>query len=62
VACGGLKPDSVTFALVTLHGWLAGSDAGEPWMRALYVGGTAGVGYLTLMRLFSRPKADKELA
>jgi predicted ferric reductase len=52
----------VTFALVTLHGWLAGSDAGEPWMRALYVGGTAGVGYLTLMRLFARPKANKELA
>jgi predicted ferric reductase len=52
----------VAFVLVTLHGWLAGSDAGEPWMRALYVGGAAGVGYLTLMRLFARPKAQRELA
>jgi predicted ferric reductase len=52
----------VAFALVTLHGWLAGSDASEPWMRALYVGASAGVGYLTLMRLFARPKARNELA
>jgi predicted ferric reductase len=52
----------VAFALVTLHGLLAGSDAGEPWMRALYVGASAGVGYLTLMRLFARPKARNEVA
>ncbi len=52
----------VAFVLVTLHGWLAGSDNGEPWMRAVYVGGAAGVAYLTLMRLFARPKASKELA
>ncbi|HEU5347480.1 MAG TPA: hypothetical protein VFU63_02590 [Ktedonobacterales bacterium] len=52
----------LTFALVTIHGWLAGSDASEPWLRALYVGGTAAVAFLTLMRLFSRPKVSKQPA
>jgi predicted ferric reductase len=42
----------VTFALVTLHGLLAGSDTSEPWMRAVYGGAAAGVGFLLLMRLF----------
>jgi predicted ferric reductase len=51
----------VTFALVTLHGWLAGSDANEPWLRALYVGGAAAVGFLMVMRLFSRPKVASSL-
>lgn len=50
----------IAFALVTLHGWLAGSDANEPWLRALYFAGAAAVGFLTLMRLFSRPKLAKE--
>jgi predicted ferric reductase len=42
----------VVFALVTAHGFLAGSDAGEPWQRAIYAGALGGVGFLTLMRLF----------
>jgi predicted ferric reductase len=49
------------FALVTAHGWLAGSDAGEPWMRGLYVGGSMAVGFLVLMRLFARsPSRSKQ--
>jgi predicted ferric reductase len=43
----------VTFVLVTLHGLLAGSDAGEPWMRAVYFGASAAVGFLVLMRLLT---------
>lgn len=50
----------LTFALVTIHGWLAGSDANEPWLRALYVGGAAAIAFLVLMRLFARPKVSKE--
>lgn len=42
-----------TFVLVTLHGLLAGSDAGEPWMRAVYYGSSAAVGFLVLMRLLT---------
>ena len=52
----------LTFALVTIHGWLAGSDANEPWLRALYVGGAAAVAFLTLMRMFARPKVIKQPA
>ena len=52
----------VTFALVTIHGWLAGSDANEPWLRALYVGGAAAVTFLVVMRLFSRPSVRKQPA
>jgi sulfoxide reductase heme-binding subunit YedZ len=43
----------VAFALVTAHGWLAGSDADEAWLRAIYVGASSGIGFLVLMRLFS---------
>ena len=50
----------LAFALVTIHGWLAGSDAGEPWLRALYVSGAAAIAFLMLMRLFARPKLAKE--
>lgn len=50
----------LTFALVTLHGWLAGSDANEPWLRALYVGGAAAVTFLVVMRLFVRPGVRKQ--
>ncbi len=39
------------FLLVTLHGILAGSDAGQPWMRLVYVGAGGAVGLLVLMRL-----------
>jgi predicted ferric reductase len=52
----------VTFALVTIHGWLAGSDANEPWLRALYVGGAVAVTFLVVMRLFSRPSVRKQPA
>lgn len=46
----------VTIALVTLHGWQAGSDTGEPWMRAIYGGATACIVFLTLVRFFTRDK------
>lgn len=52
----------LAFALVTIHGWLAGSDTNEPWLRALYVGGAAAVTFLTVMRLFARPKVAKQPA
>jgi predicted ferric reductase len=52
----------ITFALVTIHGWLAGSDTNEPWLRALYVGGAAAVTFLTVMRLFARPKVVRQPA
>jgi methionine sulfoxide reductase heme-binding subunit len=42
----------VAFALITLHGILAGSDAGEPWLRALYLGFSGIVVALTLARIF----------
>ncbi len=42
----------VAFALVTAHGLLAGSDAGELWMRAIYAFSLGAFGFLTLMRLF----------
>lgn len=49
-----------TFLLVTLHGWQAGSDVDEPWMRAIYGAASAAVAFLLLMRLFTRaPKAAK---
>lgn len=39
------------FVLVTAHGWLAGSDSGELWMRAVYGFATAAVLFLTLARM-----------
>jgi sulfoxide reductase heme-binding subunit YedZ len=53
----------VAFGLVTAHGWLAGSDAGEPWMHGFYVGATMGVGFLVLMRLFTRsnPRVSEQM-
>jgi predicted ferric reductase len=44
----------VAFVLVTLHGLLAGSDAGEPWMRGIYAFAAGAVAYLALMRLVAR--------
>ena len=52
----------LAFALVTIHGWLAGSDTNEPWLRALYVGGAAAVTFLTVMRLLARPRVVKQPA
>jgi methionine sulfoxide reductase heme-binding subunit len=40
------------FAMVTLHGWFAGSDSGEPWMRAIYAFATSAVLFLLLVRFF----------
>lgn len=48
----------VAFALVTAHGWVAGSDAKEPWMLALYVGACCAVVFLVLMRLFTSPHGE----
>lgn len=42
----------VAFVLVTAHGLLAGSDAGEPWMRAIYFGSAGAFAFVTLIRLF----------
>lgn len=41
----------ITFVLVTVHGWQAGSDTGEPWMRAVYGFSAAAVAFLTLARM-----------
>jgi methionine sulfoxide reductase heme-binding subunit len=40
------------FAMVTIHGWIAGSDSGEPWMRAIYAFATSAVVFLVLVRFF----------
>jgi predicted ferric reductase len=45
----------VAFALVTLHGLFAGTDTSALWMRALYGGSAAAIGFLVLMRLLIRP-------
>ncbi len=42
----------IAFAMVTLHGWFAGSDSGEPWMRAIYAFATSSVIFLILVRFF----------
>lgn len=39
------------FILVTAHGLLAGSDASEPWMRAVYAASAGAFGFVTLLRL-----------
>jgi len=52
----------VMFALVTLHGLLAGSDSGEPWMRALYGGASAMVVFLLFVRLFVGPSKEQPLS
>jgi methionine sulfoxide reductase heme-binding subunit len=46
----------VAFALVTAHGWVAGSDTNEPWMRGLYVGAAGAITFLLLLRLFTNPR------
>jgi methionine sulfoxide reductase heme-binding subunit len=44
----------VAYVLVTLHGWLAGSDTHELWMSALYAASTGVVVFLLFMRLIAR--------
>ena len=45
----------ITFALVTIHGLFAGSDSSMLWMRAVYAGSAASIGFLVLVRLLMRP-------
>jgi methionine sulfoxide reductase heme-binding subunit len=47
-----------TFFLVTLHGLLAGADAGQPWMHAIYIGSAAAVVFLVFFRILA-PTSDK---
>ena len=50
------------FVLVTAHGILAGSDAGEPWANAVYVGTGASVAFMALMRIFAGKPAPSQAA
>jgi methionine sulfoxide reductase heme-binding subunit len=51
----------IAFALVTLHGLLAGSDAQEPWMRGIYAFSAGAVAFLVLMRLFAgKPSVSRQ--
>lgn len=43
------------FFLVTIHGLLAGADAGQAWMRALSFGFGSSTVFLILMRVIPRP-------
>lgn len=48
------------FALAAAHGLLAGSDAGRPWMRAIYVVAIGLVGGLLFLRMTAaRPAASR---
>ncbi len=49
----------VTFILVTIHGWLTGSDSVTTWMQSLYFGCTLAVGSLIAARIFLSPKPQK---
>ncbi len=40
-----------TVVLVTLHGMLAGTDSGTPWMRLVYMGVSAAVLWLSVYRV-----------
>lgn len=52
----------LTFFIVTAHGFLAGSDNGEPWMRAMYAGAGAAVLFLLIMRIVGRgPTVQQEV-
>lgn len=48
----------IAFALVTAHGWIAGSDSHQPWMLGLYVGASGAVAFLVVMRFFSSPHTE----
>jgi predicted ferric reductase len=45
------------FLLVTLHGVLAGSDSGQPWMILVYLGASAAVVVMTLIRILWVPES-----
>jgi methionine sulfoxide reductase heme-binding subunit len=42
----------VTFGLVTVHGWMAGSDTNEPFMRAIYGASAGAITLIFALRLF----------
>lgn len=48
----------ITFFLVTLHGLLAGADASQPWMHAVYIGSAAAVVFLIFFRILA-PTGEK---
>ena len=48
------------FVLATAHGLLAGSDASEPWARAVYTGAAVSVLFMSLMRIFARNPASSQ--
>ncbi len=48
-----------TFILVTVHGWLTGTDSATIWMRSLYFGCTLAVGALIGARIFISPHPQK---
>lgn len=48
-----------TFVLVTLHGWLTGTDSATAWMPCVYFGSALAVGVLTAARIFSSPQPQK---
>ena len=48
-----------TFILVTIHGWLTGSDSVTTWMISLYFGCTLAVGALIAARIFISPQPQK---
>lgn len=45
----------VAFILVTAHGFLSGSDSGEPFMRAIYVASAGAVAVMTVIRMAIEP-------
>lgn len=45
------------YAFATLHGLLAGSSSGQPWMQALYLASSTLVLFLTNYRLLLGPRA-----
>jgi predicted ferric reductase len=53
----------LTVVLVTAHGLLAGSDARELWMRAIYAAAAGSLGFALLIRVFfSRPAKPRHSA
>jgi methionine sulfoxide reductase heme-binding subunit len=47
----------VTFALVTVHGWMSGSDTNEQFMRVIYGASSGAIGLIFALRLFIGPRA-----
>lgn len=45
------------FLMGTLHGLTAGTDASQPWARALYLGAIGSVAFATAWRALARPAA-----